>query len=71
MTSANAPMAGIASSDIWKAARHLELYGRTDAELEALIARHREDALPADRVIAEAARYVRHLRHALSTGAVR
>src|SRR5262249_28458171 len=66
MTSANLPLAGIASSDIWKAARHLDLYARTDAQLEALIAQHREG----DRVIAEAARYVRNLRHALSTGAV-
>ena len=71
MTSANSPAAGIASSDIWKAARHLDLYGRTDTELEALIAQHRGGALPVDRVIAEAARYVRNLRYALSTGAVR
>jgi hypothetical protein len=70
MTSANSPTAGIASSDIWNTARHLDLYGRTDAELEALIARHRQAALPVDRVIAEAARYVRNLRHALANGAV-
>nr|UXE45982.1 hypothetical protein Hi04_10k_c5482_00028 [uncultured bacterium] len=58
--------AAIASNDVWKAAR--PLYGRTDAELEALIAQHREDALPVERVIAEAARYIRNLRHNLATG---
>jgi hypothetical protein len=71
MTSANSPTAGIASSDIWNAARHLDLYGRTDAELEALISQHRGGALAVDRVIAEAARYVRNLRHALAAGAAR
>lgn len=58
--------AAIASSDVWKAAR--TLYGRTNAELEALIAQQREDALPAERVVVEAARYIHNLRHALATG---
>jgi len=71
MTSANSALGGIASSDIWKAARCLDLYARTDAELGALIAQHREAAQAADRVIAEAARYVRNLRHALAAGAAR
>ena len=56
--------AAIASSDVWKAAR--PLYGRTDAELEALIAQQREEAV--DQVIVEAARYIHNLRHTLATG---
>jgi len=38
MTAASPPAVEIASSDIWKATRRLHLYGRTDTELEALIA---------------------------------
>jgi hypothetical protein len=43
MTSVSTPAAEIASNDIWKAARRLNLYGRTDIELDALIVQHHED----------------------------
>lgn len=68
MTSVSTPAAEIASNDVWKAARRLNLYGRTDIELDALIVQHHEDTLPADRVIAEAARYIGGLRRALAIG---
>jgi len=67
MTSDGTPAAhGIESRDIWTALRRLDLYSRPDAELEALIARHRGGPLPADRITAEAARHVRDLRRALA-----
>jgi hypothetical protein len=58
---------GIESGDIWQAMRRHGLYYRSDAELEALMARcHLGQAV--DRVTAEAARHVRNLRRELAAG---
>jgi hypothetical protein len=59
----------IESSDIWQAVRRHCLYCRSDAELEALLARHQLDQTTVDRATAEAARHVRNLRRALAAGA--
>jgi hypothetical protein len=59
---------GIESRDIWKAARRLGLYARSDAELCALIAWHRGGALFVDRVTVDAAQHVRDLRRTLAGG---
>ena len=50
------------ADNIWEVARRLGLYGLSRAELDAVI--HRRHCSPerADRIAAEAARYVRGLR---------
>jgi hypothetical protein len=58
----------IKSSDVWKAARSLDLYASSSAELEALITLHCAGLLLSDQVIAEAAQHVRDLRRGLAAG---
>jgi hypothetical protein len=60
---------GIMSCDVWATARHLDLYGMSDAELVVLIARHRSDPLSVNRVAAAAACYVVRLRRGMAAGA--
>jgi hypothetical protein len=58
----------IKSSDVWEAARSLDLYASSAAELESLITLHCEGLLVSDQVITEAARHVRDLRRGLAAG---
>jgi hypothetical protein len=58
----------IKSSDVWNAARSLDLYASSSAELEALITLHCDGPLLSDQVITEAARHVRDLRMGLAAG---
>jgi hypothetical protein len=54
--------------NVWQTARRLGLYGRDDAELEALIASHRMASLSADWMTIEAAHFVRDLRREAAAG---
>ena len=60
----------IEAADVWAVARQCDLYAKSDEVLSALMARHRDSAVFADRAIAEAARYVHDLRQALREGDV-
>ena len=62
MTQANEPSSG-AAGNVWEAARRLDLYGMTEAELDTLIEER-------DGLTAEAARYVRGLRTGHAAGEV-
>ena len=62
---------GFESRDIWAAVRRFSLYELADKELDALIVRHRDGPLMADRVIVEASRHVSHLRRSLASGDTR
>jgi hypothetical protein len=69
MTSTHAASASaVESSDVWQAVHHLGLCSWSEAELEALIARHRAGPLAFDRVAAEAVRLVRNLRREAAAG---
>jgi hypothetical protein len=58
----------IEAADVWAVARQCDLYGKSDEVLAALMARHQDSMVFADRAIAETARYVRNLRRALREG---
>jgi hypothetical protein len=60
----------IEAADVWTVARQCDLYAKSDEALAALLARHRDSAVFADRAIAEASRYVRDLRRSLGEGDV-
>jgi hypothetical protein len=62
------PPSGIASREVWAAARSLGLYGKRDAELETLLLQHRSGPASADRVIAASARHVVDLRRGMAAG---
>ena len=56
----------IKSSDVWEAARRLDLYGSSITELDALITLHCDGPLFGDQVITEAARHVRDFRRGMA-----
>jgi len=58
------------AGSIWDAARRLGLFGLTEVELDAVIHEHCDSPQRADRIAAEAARYVRSLRAGFAAGDV-
>ena len=58
----------IKSSDVWEAARRLDLYGSSIGELDALITLHCDGPMFSDQVITEAARHVRDFRKGMAAG---
>jgi hypothetical protein len=58
----------IEAEDVWAVARQCDPHAKSNEALAALMARHRESLVFADRAIVEAARYVRDLRRALREG---
>ena len=73
MTDRRKTLAGEPASDaenIWEIARRLGLYGLSESELDAVIHRHHDSSDHADRIAAEAARYVRGLRTGHAAGEV-
>jgi len=59
-----------ATDNVWEAARRLGLFGLSEAELDAVIHQHCDSPQRADRIAAEAARYIRGLRAGFAAGDV-
>ena len=59
-----------ATDNVWEAARRLGLFSLSEAELDSVIHQHRDSPQRADRIAAEAARYIRSLRAGFAAGDV-